>query len=77
MSKVNVTIWSSGGAINAIGCIDWVSGIKLMKSRIVKNSLKVIEIMEEVEILPIWSNQVAKNVETKLWIRKGTLLPRR
>ena len=70
-------IWSSGGAPNATGCIDWLSGIKLTKLRIVKNSLKVIEKMEEVEILPIWSNQVAKNFETKLWIRKGTLLPRR
>ena len=48
-----------------------------MNSRIVKNSLKVIGKMEEVEILPIWSNQVAKNFETELWIRKGTLLPRR
>ena len=38
-----------------------------MNLRIVKNSLKV----EEVEILPIWSNQVAKNFETRLWIRKG------
>ena len=44
-----------------------------MKLRIVKNSLTVFEKMEEVEILPIWSNQVAKNFETKLWIRKGTL----
>ena len=43
-----------------------------MKLRIVKNNLKVIDKMEEVEILPIWSNQVAKNFETKLWIRKGT-----
>ena len=48
-----------------------------MNLRIVKNSLKVIEKMEKVEILPIWSNQVAKNFGTKLWIRKGTLLPRR
>ena len=32
-----------------------------MKLRIVKNILKMIEKMEEVEILPIWSNQVAKN----------------
>ena len=36
----------------------------------------MIQKMKEVEILPIWSNQVAKNFETKLWIRKGTLLPR-
>ena len=35
----------------------------MMKLRIVKNSLKVIEKMEEVEILPIWSNQMAKNFE--------------
>ena len=31
-----------------------------MKFRIVKNILKVIEEMEEVEILPIWSDQVDK-----------------
>ena len=48
-----------------------------MKLRIVKNSSKVIEKMEEVEILPIWSNQMAKNFETELWIRKGTLFQRR
>ena len=48
-----------------------------MKLRIVKKSLEVIEKMEEVEILPIWSNQMAKNFEMKVWIRKGTLLPRR
>ena len=48
-----------------------------MKLRIAKSSLKVIEKMEEVEILPILSNQMAKNFETKLWIRKCTLLPRR
>ena len=35
-----------------------------MKLRIVKNILKVIEKMEDVEILPIWSNQVAKNFKT-------------
>ena len=35
-----------------------------MELRIVKNILKVIEKMEEVEILPIWSNQVAKNFKT-------------
>ena len=36
-----------------------------MKLRIVKNILRVIEKkMEEVEILPIWSNQVAKNFKT-------------
>ena len=35
-----------------------------MKLRIVKNILKVIEKMEEVEILSIWSNQVAKNFKT-------------
>ena len=35
-----------------------------MKLRIVKNILKVVEKMEEVEILPIWSNQVAKNFKT-------------
>ena len=44
----------------------------MMKSKVVKNSLKVIEKMEEVEILPIWLNQMAKNFETKLWIRKDT-----
>ena len=44
-----------------------------MKLRIVKNSLKVIEKMEEVEMLPIWSNQVAKNFEAKLWINKKGL----
>ena len=49
----------------------------IMNLRIVKNSYKVIEKIEEVEILPIWSNQVANNFETKLWIRKGTLTPRR
>ena len=48
-----------------------------MNLRIAKNSLKVIEKMEEVEILPTWSYQVAQNFETKLWIRKGTLRPRR
>ena len=35
-----------------------------MKIRIVKNNLKVIEKMEEVEILLIWSTQVAKNFKT-------------
>ena len=35
-----------------------------MKLRIVKNILKVTENMEEVEILPIWSNQVVKNFKT-------------
>ena len=49
----------------------------MMKLKIVKNSLKVIEKMEEVEILPIWLNQIAKNFETKLWIRKDTFLTRR
>ena len=49
----------------------------MMKLRIAKNSLKVIEKMEEVEILPIWLNQMAKNFETKLWIRKDTFLRRR
>ena len=43
-----------------------------MKLRIVKNSFKVIEKMEEVDILPIWLNQMAKKFETKLWIRKNT-----
>ena len=51
-----VTIWSSDGATNATGCIDWLSGI--MKLRIVKNFRKVIEKMEEGEIL------VAKNFKT-------------
>ena len=49
----------------------------MTKLKIVKNSLKVIEKMEEVEILPIWLNQMAKNFETQLWIRKDTFLTRR
>ena len=35
-----------------------------MKLSIVKNILKLIEKMKEVEILQIWSNQVAKNFRT-------------